>query len=254
MNFFMAVPPCVFATRGRSIPGSLIPLGAAHLPAAALHVANGALRNHLKNQAASTGFWVHLAAKVIPTSAAYFFSLLLFKVCENCNNQNDSRHFSGLPILCIAEIFHFRLISKKNFKIIESPRRENSILKWNYGLAKSINGCAYFVAQPFIGVFMSICCLILGIILLVMAIVVSVLFLCFCKNKTVEKCSIENIFSSFLCFLFLIFVSFLLFVYFLNSENHESEAEVSSRENSSQVTTSNNLCDCCKIKLECCHE
>ena len=56
MNFFMAVPPCVFATRGRSIPGSLIPLGAAHLPAAALHVANGALRNHLKNQAGSTGF------------------------------------------------------------------------------------------------------------------------------------------------------------------------------------------------------
>ena len=56
MNFFMAVSPCVFATRGRSIPGSLIPLGAAHLPAAALHVANGALRNHLKNQAVSTGF------------------------------------------------------------------------------------------------------------------------------------------------------------------------------------------------------
>lgn len=82
MNFFMAVPPCVFATRGRSIPGSLIPLGAAHLPAAALHVANGALRNHLKNQAGSTGFLsarkVHLAAKVIPTSAAYFFLLQIY--------------------------------------------------------------------------------------------------------------------------------------------------------------------------------
>ena len=101
---------------------------------------------------------------------------------------------------------------------------------------------------------MSICCLIVGIILLVMEIVVSVLFLCFCKNKTVEKCSIENIFSSFLCFLFLIFVSSLLFVYFLNSENHESKAEVSSKENNSQVTTSNNLCDCYKKKLECCHE
>ena len=102
---------------------------------------------------------------------------------------------------------------------------------------------------------MSICCLIVGIILLVMAIVVPGLGVWWLKkNLNHEKCSIENIFSSFLCFLFLIFVSSLLFVYFLNSENHESKAEVSSRENCSQVTTSNNLCDCCKKKLECCHE
>ena len=38
MDFFSSL---VYATWGRSIPGSLISLGAVHLPSAALHVANG---------------------------------------------------------------------------------------------------------------------------------------------------------------------------------------------------------------------
>ena len=79
MNFFKAVPPCVFATRGRSIPGSLIPLGAAHLPAAALHVANGELRNHLKNQAGFTGF---LSARkgALSRRSGYDFGGLIFSL------------------------------------------------------------------------------------------------------------------------------------------------------------------------------
>lgn len=99
---------------------------------------------------------------------------------------------------------------------------------------------------------MSICCLIvIAIFLFVIGIVVSVLFLCFCKNKTVEKCSIENIFSSFLCFLFFTIVALLLFAYFITSEIKGKE--LSLQEKSLQKTTNNNPSDCCK-KLECCHE
>lgn len=78
MNFFMAVSPCVFATRGRSIPGSLIPLGAAHLPAAALHVANGALRNHLRNQAGSTVFLSARKGALSRRSHTHFGGLFFF--------------------------------------------------------------------------------------------------------------------------------------------------------------------------------